>query len=83
MGFFQKLKDFGSKVVRGVRKGVDFVRDKVAPIINKIAPAAKFAGTIAAGVSGHPEMIPKIHRTIDTVDSVARAVRRPVAPPIE
>lgn len=41
MGFFQKLKDFGSKVVRGIRKGWEFVRDRVAPVVRKILPIAK------------------------------------------
>lgn len=41
MGFFQKLKDFGSKVVRGIRKGWDFVKEKVAPVVRKILPVAK------------------------------------------
>ena len=44
MGLFQKLKDFGSKVVRGVRKGWDFVRDKVAPVARKILPIAQTFG---------------------------------------
>lgn len=36
MGFFDKLKSFGSKIVNGVRKGWDFVKDKVAPVVKKL-----------------------------------------------
>lgn len=56
MGFFQKLKDFGSKVVRGIRKGWDFVRDKVAPVVRKILPAVKTGATVIGTALGHPEV---------------------------
>lgn len=56
MGFFQKLKDFGSKVVRGIRKGWDFVRDKVAPVVRKILPIAKTGATVIGTALGHPEV---------------------------
>lgn len=55
MGFFQKLKDFGSKVVRGIRKGWDFVRDKVAPVVRKILPVVKTGATVIGTALGHPE----------------------------
>ena len=60
MGFFDKLKSFGSKIVKGVRKGWDFVKNKVVPIVRKVAP---FAATAAKGIAtalGHPEAIPVI-----------------------
>ena len=41
MGFFDKLKSFGSKIVRGIRKGWDFVKTRVAPVVRKILPVAK------------------------------------------
>lgn len=41
MGFFQKLKDFGSKIVKGVKKGWDWLRDKAAPVVRKVLPIAK------------------------------------------
>lgn len=56
MGFFQKLKDFGSKVVRGIRKGWEFVRDKVAPVVRKILPVAKTGATVIGTALGHPEV---------------------------
>lgn len=83
MGFFDKIKNFGSKIVKGIRKGVDFVRDKVAPIVNKIAPYVKTAGTIISAATGHPEMIPKIHNAVNIADNFAHGLRRPQAPPIE
>ena len=36
MGFFDKLKNFGSKIVSGIRKGWDFARDKVVPVVKKL-----------------------------------------------
>lgn len=83
MGFFDKIKNFGSKIVKGIRKGVDFVRDKVAPIVNKIAPFVKTGGTIAAAALGHPEMIPNIHKVVNIADNIAHGLRRPQPPPIE
>ena len=56
MGFFQKLKDFGSKIVTGIRKGWDFVRDRVAPVVRKLLPVAKSAATTIGTVLGHPEV---------------------------
>lgn len=38
MGFFDKLKAFGSKIVTGIRKGWDFVKTKVAPVVRKVLP---------------------------------------------
>lgn len=35
MGFFDKLKNFGSKVIKGIGRGIGWVRDKVAPIVKK------------------------------------------------
>ena len=36
MGFFDKLKNFGSKIISGLRKGWDFVKSKVAPVVKKL-----------------------------------------------
>ena len=41
MGFFDKLKNFGSKVIKGVRKGWDFVKEKVVPVVKKVWGVAK------------------------------------------
>ena len=61
MGFFDKLKNFGSKIVRGIRKGWDFARDKVLPVVKKLwnpvkehvaplIPGARPAMDLAEGV---------------------------------
>ena len=52
MGFFQKLKDFGSKIIRGVQKGAAWIRDKAAPVVKKVWQFAKPA--INALVPGGP-----------------------------
>ena len=49
MGFFDKLKNFGSKVITGVRKGWDFVRNKVAPVVRKVLPYAQQAASFIPG----------------------------------
>ena len=36
MGFFSSLKNFGSKIVKGIRKGYDFARDKIVPVVKKL-----------------------------------------------
>lgn len=54
MGFFDKLKNFGSKIVSGVRRGWDFVRNRVAPVVRKILPIATTAGQGIATALGHP-----------------------------
>ena len=56
MGFFQKLKDFGSKVVRGIRKGWDWIKDKAAPVVRKILPVVKTAAPVIGAAVGHPEI---------------------------
>ena len=70
MGFFQKLKDFGSKVVRGVRKGWDFVRDKVAPVIRKAIP---IANSIADNV---PVISPAVHTITNLADKGLKFIGR-------
>lgn len=56
MGLWDKIKNFGSKVIKGVRKGWDFLRDKVVPVARKVLPYAATAGKIAATALGHPEV---------------------------
>lgn len=68
MGFFQKLKDFGSKVVRGIRKGWDFVRDKVAPFTRKILPVVQKGAGIIGTALGHPEVAGIASKVGDVVD---------------
>ena len=42
MGFWDKIKSFGSKVVKGIRKGWDWVKEKVAPVVRKVLPLFLF-----------------------------------------
>ena len=50
MGFFDKLKNFGSKIINGVRKGWDWAKNKVAPIVRKVWGVAKpIADTVIPG----------------------------------
>lgn len=62
MGFFDKLKSFGSKIVSGIRKGWDFVKGKVAPVVRKILPVAK---TVAPMI---PKFGPAISKGLDVAD---------------
>ena len=56
MGLFQKLKDFGSKIVRGVKKSWDWIRDKAAPVVRKVLPIAQQGAKMIGGAVGHPEV---------------------------
>lgn len=56
MGFFDKLKSFGSKVVRGIRKGWDFVKTKVAPVVRKVLPFVGPAATAVGTAFGRPDV---------------------------
>ena len=65
MGFFQKLKNFGSKIVSGIRKGWDWAKTKipkiirgitrvapvVAPVVDKIKPGLGTAINAGAGTA--------------------------------
>lgn len=68
MGFFDKLKNFGSKIVSGIRKGWDFVRDKVAPVVRKILPVVKTGATVIGTALGHPEAGAVAGKIGDVVD---------------
>ena len=41
MGLWQKIKDFGSKVVKGIKRGYEWVRDKAVPVVKKVWGVAK------------------------------------------
>ena len=50
MGFFDKLKEFGSKIVSGIRKGWDWIKKGGADVIRKVWGVAKpIADTILPG----------------------------------
>ena len=68
MGFFDKLKNFGSKIVRGIRKGWDFVKNKVAPVVRKVLPYAQTVGSGVATALGHPGIAAGINTAGKLVD---------------
>lgn len=72
MGFFDKLKNFGSKIVKGVRKGVDFVRNKIAPIIHKVTPFVGPAATAVGAAFGRPDVGLKAGQIAGKVDDTLR-----------
>ena len=76
MGFFQKLKDFGSKIVKGVKKGWDWLRDKAAPVIRKVLPVARDAATAIGGAFGHPEAGAIADKVAGVVDKGLRFIGR-------
>ena len=76
MGFFDRLKNFGSKIVSGIRKGWDFVKNKVAPIVRKVLPVAQTAGTMAATALGHPEVAAGINTASGVIDKGLRFIGR-------
>ena len=41
MGLWDKIKNIGSKIVKGVQSGISWVRDKAAPVIRKVWSYAK------------------------------------------
>ena len=68
MGFFDKLKSFGSKIVSGIRKGWTWVKDKVAPVVRKVLPVVSKVA---------PMFGPKgavISKVADTADNVMGAL---------
>lgn len=76
MGFFDKLRNFGSKIVRGVRKGWDFVKNKVAPVIRKVLPIAQTAGSMIATGLGHPEVAAGISTAGGVIDKGLKLIGR-------
>lgn len=68
MGFFDKLKSFGSKIVKGIRKGWDFVRDRVAPVVRKILPVARTVGTVVGGAIGGPGVAAGVDKAAGIID---------------
>ena len=74
MGFFDKIKTFGSKIISGIRKGWDFVKEKVAPVVRKLLPIATTAASGIATGLGHPEAIPTISKISGVVDKGLRFI---------
>ena len=76
MGFFQKIKDFGSKIVRGVKKGWEWLRDKAAPVVRKVLPVARTIGTAIGGAIGGPAGMAGVNKVADVVDKGLQYIGR-------
>ena len=74
MGFFDKLKNFGSKIVRGVRKGWDFVKTKVAPVVRKALPTIGKIAPVIATAFGRPDVGMGISKGTDTAGRIMDAL---------
>jgi hypothetical protein len=42
-GFWSKLKQFGKNFAKGVKKAVQFIGDKILPVVKKVAPMVSTA----------------------------------------
>lgn len=69
MGIGSKIKGFFGRVWNGAKKGYSkakqFIRDKITPIYNKIAPVLKMIPQTAAATSVVDNVIPKINNISD------------------
>ena len=74
MGFFDKLKSFGSKIVRGIRKGWDFVKTKVAPVVRKVLPTVSKLAPVVATAVGRPDVGMAVSKGADTAGRVMDAL---------
>lgn len=70
MGFFDKLKSFGSKIVSGIRKGWDWVKTKVAPVVRKILPVVSKTAPVVGAALGRPDIGMTVGKVADTVGGV-------------
>ena len=74
MSFWDKIKSFGSKVVKGIRKGVDWVKSKIFPVVKRVAPVvSKLAPAIGTAV-GRPDVGMAIGKGADTAGRVVSAL---------
>lgn len=70
MGFFDKLKSFGSKIVSGIRKGWDWVKGKVAPVVRKVIPVVQKVAPIIGTALGRPDIGMAVSKGAGTVGGV-------------
>ena len=70
MGFFDKLKSFGSKIVHGIRKGWDWVKTKVAPVVRKVLPVIGKTAPVIGTALGRPDIGMTVGRVGDTAGQV-------------
>lgn len=74
MGFFDKIKAFGSKIVKGIRKGWDWVKDKVAPVVRKVLPVVGKVAPVIGGALGRPDIGMAVSKGTDTAGKVMDAL---------
>ena len=74
MGFWDKIKSFGSKVIGGIRKGWDWVKGKVAPIVRKVLPVVSKAAPVVASAFGRPDVGMAVSKGADTAGKVMDAL---------
>lgn len=74
MGFFDKIKSFGSKIVRGIRKGWDWVKEKVVPTVKRILPVVSKVAPAVATAVGRPDIGAAVSKGADTAHSVMTAL---------
>ena len=74
MGFWDKIKSFGSKVVKGIRKGWDWVKEKVAPVVRKVLPVVGKVAPVIGGAVGRPDIGMAISKGTDTAGKVMDAL---------
>ena len=68
MGFWDKIKSFGSKVVKGIRKGWDWVKEKVAPVVRKVLPVvSKVAPTFGPKGAAVAQGADKVAQVMDAL----------------
>ena len=70
--FFQKLKDFGSKVISKIKTGAD----KAMRFARKILPVVKTVGPVIAAAVGHPEVGEGIAKGSHVADQILTALGR-------
>lgn len=74
--FWDKLRDFGSKIVSRIKDGVKWARDKALPFIrDKAIPFAKTVVPTVAGLFGHPEIGETVAMGADTAGRVLNAFK--------
>ena len=74
MGFWDRIKSFGSKVIGGIRKGWDWVKGKVAPIVRKVLPVVSKVAPAIGGALGRPDIGAAVSKGADTAGHVMDAL---------
>ena len=72
--FVKKLKGATDKVLGGIRKGVDFVKDKVIPgakkVLDVVSPFIPYGEQINAGVDMFGNIVDKVDTGLERVEKI-------------